>query len=955
MLARGNSDAAAQLRRAKSTSSSVQHHSFISDSEAISTYDNAKTAATKAYEAAHGFLAEGCAPRTRRKSKSEGPGSHFAKQRLSARKATIEQSRTPRRKAGCQNLSLEATPQDSPRSSPFSFRYENSVDQDSSTTERARIDAPQSDFLEDSPRDARGGSRRQPQWQTGSPQRVALNRGPTPRKETDSFPDGFEAVPLFAAPAQSQGIEGDPPSYSSNACVHAMERLDSSNVAASSSKTPKPRTSLFFSKPRLRSKSSARKASNAHEEVEANIEQTNQTRFRQTMQRIPSSLSAVKDACKRKLGRTSRTSSARSEFPNQQVDCRRSHHFGSSRMSDRSLFAGFSGNAIDVRMNGCSKARPPTPPQHDWPVIDRSNSAQSNGCSHQDSDGALPDSSRISSWENTSGYGTAKFSERPDLENAPQHQERTALQRLHLRHQISYSSIPKLRISRRKSSSGFNTPGVNTQRVYSALIKRISESDDHDMKHTADAAQQRSRLSQKASLPALPEMSPSLSIQARRTSVRSVHQTTGRSDLQPSDSTHDVDLDPKSNSVSEPNRENIASPSVYSPYPRPQTSTAKMSSLSLAGADPTIMGTAIVSPSKPFVSYNLNDTPKGEPDSHVVTSGEWRDWANTEMSGLELLEFRPPSIHIRGPTTDDGNEERPPTPPVHGDPRLIHPAKRSSVLASQLPGLANAGETQRPTGHHIPQKTDNIQSRQTSNSNIPIRRPSSSTTLRMAPNSKAFAFARRPSFITIDKARLPSVQSSPLREQTPSLTNVRNPSNMSTNENAPPETHVTSGAQTPEWVPSLRSTASQPLRTTTSHVLKENKPASPSPLTQDFLRSIRKGPYADSTSSASTRTTPSPGKMARTPRDLAELRMRRTRRGRKSLVFDSQASDGRASGDGGHERHGMDIWIGDKGVENSSSWIGEGGREMVDGFLKERIGDLGGGSRCESGEDGAFL
>lgn len=93
MLARGNTDAAVRLRRAKSAPSvtKVRPTPFTLTPDPYSTYTNARTAATKAFQTAHGLISRGqkVAPITS-KRRSGGPGSHLALQRSNGHRTERE-------------------------------------------------------------------------------------------------------------------------------------------------------------------------------------------------------------------------------------------------------------------------------------------------------------------------------------------------------------------------------------------------------------------------------------------------------------------------------------------------------------------------------------------------------------------------------------------------------------------------------------------------------------------------------------------------------------------------------------------------------------------------------------------------------------------------------------------------------------------------------------------------
>ena len=973
MLGRGNSDAATRLRRAKSISTVARSTPYIPNHDLVSTYDNAKTAATKAYEAAHGFIAESCtSAKAKRKSKSDGPGSHLARQRTNPRRVPPEDKRCPKRKSEPSYVSAEAAIEEyhwtttAPTPDGKHQKMSAAVNDDSSVAETTNC-------LSETPtRPRNGSSTNQSKWELfnplrSKPSRLSISRG------SSSVPqyDGFEDAPLFANAEGHDGLEAKP--YLDDPCSYVVESLEGSNFAKAPTPVAKAKQSLFFSKPRLRSKGSSREVGNAR--IVNDGEPTIKPPLIQRVQRIPSSISAVAEACKRRLGKTSRNPSAQVECPRQQIEPRRSHHFGSSRLSHRSAFTGFDGiHDAQSRARDLGD-RPPTPPRHTWFAESRPVSAQGGVLGICDVNGTNADSSRIASWENTSGYSTVKFSDGTAGAETPTQQRRgTPIQRLHMRHQASYSSIPKLKIPRRKSSAHFKTPGLETQRIYSALIKRISDSDGDDdgdgraTDYLGDMSPEiSSQIDQNAHLPSLAQNAQRPSTRGGRGTVRMVER---QASLRPPSSTGRAPssngLPIRTTGVTSPAKSmlparDVSSPSVYSPYPRSHPSAAMISSLSLNERGTNDAGTAVVSPSKPFTRYSLDDDRTDISLSQVVTSGEWREWAHHELSGLEPNAFRPPSIHIREATEQVGS----PTPPMHGDQSLIHPAMRPGFSLNRY-GDVNGhvhyqtARSQRNTSfnelhnnvrpeipsnpcngnsgtHHV-QHTDDIQSRHITPSKLTLRRPSSSNAL-AAPH-KVFSFTRRavrrPSTGAIVDATIsaalsplreqtPSVGNpSPLREQTPSASNVRASFSRPYHEHAAPPAAKAGTHATPPWIPSLRGASSQPLRDASngnaqvSTTAQAGEPAKKfAGMTDHFLKDIRKGPYAESTSSAATsaRTTPSPAKMSQSPQNLNELRLRRTRRGRRSI--------------GG--LNGLAIE-----TENEPPRGRKMGRDMVEGFLKDR-------------------
>ena len=621
MPARGNSDAAARLRRAKSTSSVTKPVPRIRNYDAVSTYDDAKTAATRAYGAAQGFIADGCGTaRAKRKTKSEGPGSHLARQRTHPRRTAAEVKTTSPQRTQCyedsraeagRQLCLTPPPSlasETPPSKVTVFvdhkRERTMIEQDISPSARLQKRV-QGSLME---------------LETLQPPHSKMSRQcPEFSASSGTRPDEFEDVPLMGSPREieNQGMHAIESTHS-----HAGEQGSCPTSSRTQKSASRPKYNAFFTMPRLRTKSSGNGIATLFGSGTGADETSKKVALKDRMQRMPSSLSVVKAACKRTFRKPSRDASVQSELPSQQVVPRRSHQFGSSRLSHHSIVTVSNHGTEPNETIEPKQDRPPTPPRHTWFAT---KGAEQSRVGSQTIDGPDPQESRLTSWTNTSKFGTATGSGKwfgSNMAAKVRNEDRgtEALQRLHLRHQPSSSSVAKLRVSYRNSSNTLrsNNTGIDTKRVYSALIKRISESDRNgdtapvDWSDVSDANEEK-----KIDLLRLDALSPSPAPtpKASRATIRvidgaespSVPQNTSRS-AKPTNP-----------------RQTIISPSIYSSHHPDSNGTPQTSTVCLPDRVRSPTGTAVVSASKPYASWSLEDEHTDAHAAHLVTSGDWRD------------------------------------------------------------------------------------------------------------------------------------------------------------------------------------------------------------------------------------------------------------------------------------------------------------------------------------------
>lgn len=881
MLSRGNSDAAIRLRRAKSTSLVPKNRPTpnIIVPDPLSTYNNAKTAATKAFAAAHGFVSRGHnESHLRRKCRSEGPGSHLARQRSkdarmchgrehttsSFGKPYTESDLVSRGAIG--KIDPPSTKNTPSRTGYSSFPSEEGV-HDCVTTSHISLSV--------SPKAGSSPSRSMPsKWEMLQP----LDATPSHVSNQLTNTATLEAYQTSVAPVIS------PEQYaqehlSQHSPLPPKESAESpfysSQTSIRDTSTPYVKQGGVLRKLKNRSKSLGDGFN-----IVRGVTNTDEDKSQQTLRKVPSSLKVLRDTYKRKFGRRSRAASSKSEIPVQQVEARQSHHFGSSRLSNREPE-----NTVEIKaLESGMDDRPPTPPQHVW-GLHEPKFPRGNDHILQDLDGTSFEGSRLTSWADSSDQNTVSrrnISATGSLEQRSDVNEGSAAA---IFSSVSTTFTPKLKIPRRKSSALLRgDSGVDSQRVYSALVKRISENDNAETEQTSSSAHesQPEPSQDKHALPPIREIKSPSPAKSESPTIRIVKNSSLRGEPV---------LNRRDNAASS-SRENVVSPSIYSPYPWANSHPSQQSVTSLGERMASPTGTAFVSPSQPFATWCLQPEPSEEIESRLLTSGDWRDWASDKISQLDRLGFKPPSIRVREPTDELG--DYPPACSPHKQPDTckedIKAVRRCDSISSQT------NEQIKPT--HLP----TLPSRQSSQQSLVGQRTSSTNTLGQAQHSKAFAFARRPSTHLSHTRRVSSASTlAPLNEQPPSIANARNsltlypPSPVPCAYTPPQSENEPPRAKTPDWVaPPLTKSSSQTFRR-----IQQAEQNAPSPLSDRFLRDIRRGPYAESVASTSSAQS-SPGrKKAASPKDLAQLRVRRTRRRMGN----------------GHER---------------------GSKEMVDEFLRER-------------------
>lgn len=490
----------------------------------------------------------------------------------------------------------------------------------------------------------------------------------------------------------------------------------------------------------------------------------------------------------------------------------------------------------------------------------------------QELDGTSHGGSRLTSWANTSGNTTMVREEAPSKTRPAIVFDATTTPL------VRNLSIP----SRKSSAAAMAKSSVDSKRVYSALMKRMSESESNRECYSSHPIYEAPPESpaDESDLPPIQE-SP---VKSGSETVRIVPRgKSSRDDFLPANLqkyTH--------------HQGRVVSPSVYSPYPWTNMHEAQSSSPSINEVGPRSAGTAFVSPSQPIATWRYHIATPCDSDDRPLTSGEWRNWASSQMSELDKLNSQPPSMRFRGSIDAISDHRSAPDAYIRAslrDENIMHEYQEDTAALHSPPQ-----ETLQPPQHHtheyklssrqlshvspVPQRTSSshILNAEAHHHAIPPR-TTSSTALAQLPKSKAFAFATRPTFAQ----RISSGNLAPLVER-----------NSVSSENVPPR------AETPEWV----------------HAPRRDDSPSKSPLSERLLNDIRRGPYAESVSSSSAKSTP---RRSKAP-DLAELRVRRTRR-RKGL-----------GGDGG---------VMDRG-------------RLVDEFLRSRTG-VGGAGAGDDGEEGAFL
>ena len=878
MLARGNNEAALRLRRAKSTSSVVKAHSHLQgfNADIDSTYNNAKTAATKAFQTAHELVSK--RPKstiTTPKRQRGGAGSHFAQQKSHEiqRFQELEKASRPARYQ-CSKSESSVSPCVLPEMRPATpsrtklFLSEGHSDCNSSPNNPPspfptpdknikRLHPPKWELLQPLKAKSRKCSLKNSNLHIAS----ALGDNATSHP-CNGLVDHIDVDQLFNSLSEEEG---------------SLEQDSSRQIPSTYVHQPRSLQSNIWSRLKIRSKSLGNSFANRPKDHANDI-------ANKKIRRVPSSLKALKDTYKRKVRKESCTTNPSSRIPTQQVEARQSHHFGSRRLNT-SIGAR---NSCDKQSATFTDEEPPTPPPHIHPILDSDFPAE-NDHVLENLDGTSFGNSRLSSWANTSGYTT--MARQKTCPNTGISNPRIPASSSHTLNPIY--ALPEESTFLKKESK------VNRRRIYSALIKRISESETSGMETEQNLG------NGVVSEPLSDEQHATIKHNPKFFVSEKPEDNYLHSALLNSTATDDG----LENVFRE--RASNASPSVYSPYPWTNLLRSQQSNVSMAGDTHGPTGTAFISPSEHFTRWSLQPTASHDAEDRPLTSGDWRDWASTKMSGLDGFTSQPPSIHIRAPpdATTNSSEVRP------AQNGLCDGQRRDSLEHGTFDELGAAGRLNEERAE------DWLRTTRASHQRTQIlRRMSSAGAIGQARLGKAFAFAKRPSSHLKSNGRKGSNSKlAPLNELSPSMGNARVPSSARTvvtkldsnvGENAPPVRQASSRSKTPEWIPP--PPPNHPFHELHRLCEDNNSPQKPaSVMSERFLHEIRRGPYAESMASTSSAhsNAVSARKKAGVPSDLAQLRIRRTRRRKRD-------------------------------DENISLRQSQDGKDMVDEFLRCKTGAL---------------
>ena len=964
MLARGNSDAAIRLRRAKSTPSVAryQHPLARMDPDPRSTFANAKAAATRAFGVVpveshcERIQATACQPTSRRQCKSEG--SHLARQRSKGerpRQRTTEQpktiaNRTPMRKSDCGTPRTVAT--HSERSSIVNFNLCGDFHLPGPRQNSARdFSAPEfpprklageifcpgrnSDVMSTVPSDkkvvldektAKGSM----PMMTGTSVSTEKNRG-LATKTTARKPTLDKARDRFLRQHQER----------SRIQVHS---LADSSVPTS----PTPET--------VRSKQSntSRRLDRDDMQSQADSElRTDQRSLRQKVQTVPHSLRRI---CSRRFRRSS---SAQSQVPVQHLEARKSHHFGSDNTTEPS-----SVDQVDFAWKETSEcsALPPTPPPHQYPLSTISRPrTRGSFKSVGNPDDLACSGSRITSWTDSSSHRTLKDSLplSPVKENEPVRKPSSSS---HFT-DITSSTIDRLHMPLKKISiKTSQKQNLNTQRVYSALMRKIARS-----RHSADegsfgnepepdcegSAAEAFRKASNSSVPGTPEGT-----------VRIINDVEDSATSPEQDRTVLI-----SDTLRIPMdaRASVLSPSIYSLHFNGSTPDPNASASSLPCRPVSPTGTATIpAMQQPTIRWDLTAPGSNSEEQHKPnTSNEWRNWASDRVSSfdrktsLHLMEFQRHSsgegssshrrefAEIDGSHTDvgAGGPSRPHRPlSIFSDRSRMSSKSMSSVTnglrtvdenrkrsdgsmsetrsfswstaaRSPIPeGRCSPAETTDRSAVETRQVADNIIAGLSKSRNTPLASSASAAPLnaRNTSVSNALAYAKRKI----------------AKEECDALSSTYTIDSENRSPRAPRLSPSAITPRMPHRRPRLAVSASA--YSLGQHV---QAPAS-SPINDQFLKGIRKGPYGVASPSPPQRkrmTVRSPWSQGIREGGLAESRA-------------ATAGENTPPAKGGAGR-----------TSSKTPTMSAGSRKMVDEFLSSRAGARTPGGASGEGSSPAFL
>lgn len=833
MLSRGNSDASARLRRAKSTSAVPRIPALrsVASEDRTGTHHNALTAATIAFERAKSInmanekrpqLSRVNSKRSMMQPRLSGEGSH-----LSRRSSIIGSTAAPTRsgsthkkydqlKSETRKASVAPTPQ-----TPLS---EADVFSISSPDQRLaeRFDGYGVPFA------SRLRKARSSQGYQSDDTKISTPPKVTPRRLTVAAPTTRENQTDEAILALARDR------YLSEHEIKPL-RKRASFFAPLINKTRKSKRASMISDESLSQGKASIEASlmgpTTLEHLPPQLPYAQVAppepplKLQGKSQKGPSSLSSIKRGWNRTFGRSTRSSNGPTAIPPQ--------HVVSQRVHSREVIPRTS---VDIQMLNApfqtfedrSSSPPPTPPPH---LVDvRSSSPRDfDDATHVVEAHQHHPESRVTSWSDSTRRNTIMTNELdtlplPAIQESPESRQVSVLpgeSKDDFRYQGE--SVPM-----RRSSSRFNLRGgIDTKRLVSALRRHTKSSavDTQEPRKISLSSLIRrpsggntSVLQREAEEPAVPSTVPGPDHEG----------SSSRDVFTQSQTEHDSDDVSKArlSSAIYQAREDVISPSVYSDRIESEADTAENL------REQSASGMATVLQSGPAARWSLDGGARKKEHKHS-TSNEWRMWAHDEISGLEgrssfsLPAFSAPEVRAR-------------------DSSVLHSTSSSPVESDRTSSHAPDRSPEPDTPDWIEESPTRVSSTQPSRQHSLLSRRSSKT----GPSRRTSATSRT--------ARDPSGSTMIQLESTfeedaddhPTTLHHREPSNtelLSKYNNDAPSAKEAGSDQKAFRTRSSRLPRLSNL-TRRSSIVGKKEAAPGQPLDPRFLQRIVRGPYHASSS-----------------------------------------------------------------------------------------------------------
>lgn len=567
--------------------------------------------------------------------------------------------------------------------------------------------------------------------------------------------------------------------------------------------------------------------------------------------------------------RGSRSTSAQIQVPVQQMDARRPH-FSSYRPDAVATDIGQETYQYSALLSPPSPDRePPEPPPHHSHPRDLLKSAVTEQYLVEDLDGTSHGGSRVTSWTNSSGNNTNVLRSRPNGlcgTETPVSDNLDHMPKLRRPYSSTSGQTPHRSPPSRSSSSW--KPSLECRRMYSALVRRIEETDE-----SSDAARTQRQAEHENSTPddeynealSVAKQLPTLSGRASKATIRMIPADTDEEPQQTTTLVTDCLHIPVVSG-----RQGAMSPSIYSFRPYCNDSRAQLSNLSLPGRVFSATGTAMVSESQPFARWSLEVSPKdhGRPN----TSGDWRSWASKAVAGIESPTDLPKIV--LSPTEQQRIDIRRPRSEVVDDLQPVGIGSRHS---------SGSGRDIFSNRHRLAQRITSRSSNEASPMNRFLRRASIERLASEGGGSSSLHVGQHTVPLSTQEETQgdePLITAVGLQRQTESpkrslrgdvATQDSFSADYDTTATAPASidaetTKHPNGQQAnltkPSNEPKHPHTRTHSTLTLTRSQRRQRIMALQSPTTEHLLQNIRKGPYATVTSASSSRSLVTPPRCA---------------------------------------------------------------------------------------------